>query len=300
MINSLRVTNHLGESLTLELAPLDSSPFYILNIDGLGPAKANINMNELVTSDGSLYNSARLNPRNIVLTLKMRDYPTIEDSRLASYRYFPIKKRIKLTLNTDNRISTIYGYVESNEPVIFSRSETTQISIICPDPYFYDTSDEVVISGVDSNFEFPFANESLTEDLLEMSVLNVGQEYNIYYEGDAEVGFTIRMQASGDVENVTIYNTGDGRFMKIDTAKLLALTGSIIVNGDEIVIVTRRGSKSITLIRNGVSTNILNTLDKTSEWLTLVRGDNVIAFIADNGGSNLQLTIEHQSRYEGV
>ena len=88
MINSLRVTNHLGESLTLELTPRDSSPFYILNIDGLGPAKANINMNELVTSDGSLYNSARLNPRNIVLTLKMRDYPTIEDSRLLTYRYF--------------------------------------------------------------------------------------------------------------------------------------------------------------------------------------------------------------------
>lgn len=300
MINSLRVTNHLGESLTIKLAPLDSSPFYILNIEGLGPAKANINMNALATTDGSLYNSARLNTRNIILTLKLRDYPTVEDSRLMSYRYFPIKKRIKLTFTTDRRVSTIYGYVENNEPSIFSSRETAQISILCPDPYFYDVGSSVVISGIESTFEFPFSNESLINDLIEIGEINVGQEYNVKYNGDAEVGLTIRIQATGDVENVAVYNTGDGRFMKIDTAKLLALTGASIVNGDEIVIVTTRGNKTITLIRNGVETNILNTLDKTSNWLTLVRGDNVIAFIADSGGANIQLTVSHQTKYEGV
>ena len=50
--------------------------------------------------------------------------------------------------------------------------------------------------------------------------------------------------------------------MKIDTVKLQKLTGKGIVASDDIVINTSKGDKSITLIREGVSYNILNCLDK--------------------------------------
>lgn len=69
---------------------------------------------------------------------------------------------------------------------------------------------------------------------------------------------------------------------------------------DAIVINTSKGDKSITLIREGVSYNILNCLDKNTDWFTLAKGDNIFAFTADSGVTNLQFRIENKVIYEGV
>ena len=88
--------------------------------------------------------------------------------------------------------------------------------------------------------------------------------------------------------------------MKIDTVKLQKLTGKGIVASDDIVINTSKGDKSITLISEGVSYNILNCLDKNTDWFTLAKGDNIFAFTADSGVTNLQFRIENKVIYEGV
>jgi hypothetical protein len=131
MIKSITITNHLNESIKLELGFPERSGFLIQEISGLGPVKADINVSELSNIDGSIYNSARLPSRNIVFKLVLLESPTIEDTRQKSYKYFPIKKRVRLLIETTNRTAEIFGYVESNEPIIFSRQETTQISIVC-------------------------------------------------------------------------------------------------------------------------------------------------------------------------
>ena len=66
MIRSVTVTNYLGDSIQLELMRPEKSGLIIKSIEGLGPSDAAINMTELSTNDGALYNSARLNKRNIV------------------------------------------------------------------------------------------------------------------------------------------------------------------------------------------------------------------------------------------
>lgn len=301
MINSVTVTNYLGESTTLELRFPEKSGFLIQEIVGLTPSKANINTTDLSTSDGSVYNSARINTRNIVFTIKLLENPTIEISRHNSYKYFPIKKRVKLLVASDTRTCEIYGYVESNDPNIFSSQETTQISIICPNPYFYSQGTTTTIfSGLSPEFEFPFSNESLSEDLLDMGTILTNTEQNIYYAGDAEIGVVILIHSLGTVEMLTIYNSGTQELMKIDTDRLETLTGSKIIVGDDIIISTIKGQKSITLFRTGVYTNILNCLDKNADWFQLARGDNVFAFSAESGGTNLQFRIVNQTVYEGV
>lgn len=70
MIKSVTVTNYLGESLKMELTNPYDSGIAITDITGIGPGKADINVTELTSSDGSLYNSARLGTRNIVMTLR--------------------------------------------------------------------------------------------------------------------------------------------------------------------------------------------------------------------------------------
>lgn len=304
MIKTITVTNYLGESIKIDLARPERSGFVVKSVSGLGPGKATINTTEVSTNDGSLFNSARLPQRNIVFSLGFLWKGSIEDVRQKSYRYFPLKKKVTLLIETDNRKAEIEGYVESNEPNIFSKSEDTTISIICPNPFFYSAGDDglntTVFSGVDALFEFPFSNESLTEDLLEMGFITNLKERVITYAGDSEIGVTITIHALGEVSNITIYNVGTRESMHIDTDKIAALTGSGIVAGDEIIICTVKGNKSIRLLRAGTTTNILNCLAKDVDWFQLSKGDNIFAYTAETGSSDLQFKIENRLIYEGV
>lgn len=306
MIKSITVTNYLGDSIKLELTRPEKSGFAIKSITGLGPGKANINMTEISTNDGALYNSARLNKRNIVMDLQF--VPTlnesIEDIRQKSYRYFSIKKKMKLTIEADNRILETEGYVESNEPNIFSKNEGCNISIICPDPYFYSVGGkgniETIFNGIQANFSFPFSNESLTQPLLQFGIIRNKSEQTIVYNGDSEIGVTILIHAIGAASHITIYNTITREQMIIDTDKMKALTGSGIIAGDTITINTMKGSKGIFLLRDGKEINILNCLQKGCNWFTLVKGDNIFAYTAESGSSNLQFRMQNRVIYDGV
>ena len=307
MIYSIVVTNYLGDRIKLELGKPDVSGFLIKSITGLGPAKANVNTTEVSTNDGSLFNSARLSQRNIVLDMVFINTvygESIEDLRQKSYKYFPLKKSVELTIETDNRYVKTTGYVESNEPNIFSSQEGTQISIICPDPYFYSAGEDgnnvTNFYSIDPMFEFPFSNESLDEPLLVFGEIQIKTEGVITYHGDSEIGVIIYIHAIGPATNINIYNTETREVMRINTEKISLLTGKGIVASDDIVINTAKGEKSITLIREGVSYNILNCLDKNTDWFTLAKGDNIFAFTADSGVTNLQFRVENKVIYEGV
>lgn len=304
MIKSVTITNHLDESIKLDLFNPDESGFIIKNIDGLGPVKANINFKELATNDGSIDNSARLSSRNIVMSLQFIESPTIEETRLKSYKYFPIKRNIKILIETDNRICETIGRVETNVPTIFSNAEGCQISILCPNPYFYSAGEnganQTIFYGTDPLFEFPFSNESLTEDLIEFGSIENRTEGTVYYDGDAEIGITIQIHAVGEAAGLVIYNTRTRELMRINDDKLKSLIGSGIQAGDEITITTSRGEKGIYILRNGVTTNILNSLEKPIKWFQLSKGDNTFAYTASAGLTNLQFRIENKVIYEGV
>ena len=307
MIYSFAITNYLGDRVKLELGKPEVSGFLIKSVTGLGPVKANVNTTEVVTNDGSMFNSARLSQRNIVFQLAFVDTvygETIEDIRQKSYKYFPAKKSVEIVIETDNRYVKIKGYVESNEPDICSSQEGTQISIICPDPYFYSAGEDgnnvTDFYTIDPMFEFPFSNESLTDPLLIFGEIQIKTEGVITYYGDSEIGVVIYIHAIGPATNINIYNTETREVMMINTTKLEKLTGKGLVASDDIVINTTKGEKSITLIREGASYNILNCLDKNTDWFTLSKGDNIFAFTAETGVTNLQFRIENQVIYEGV
>lgn len=303
MIKAITVTNYLGESIKLELTRPEVSGFVVKSITGLGPGTATINTSDVITNDGGLFNSARLSKRNIVISLAYlwKNEQSIEDARQLSYKYFPIKRKVNLVFETDNRIAEIDGYVETNDPTIFSNTEGSDISIICPDPYFHSIRiHNTVFRGVDPLFEFPFSNESLTDNLLEMSAVMNLTEQVILYNGDSEIGVTISMHATGEVRNITIYNVISREIMRINTDKIEALTGSGINEGDDLIICTVKSKKSIKLIRGGKTINLLGCLDKNTDWFQLVKGENVFAYVAEYGDTNLQFNIENQIIYEGV
>ena len=302
MIKSIYVFNYVGDGIQIELG--DGEPEHgmiITNIEGIGPPKATISMTNVYSMDGSLFNSARVASRNIVLTLSFSFAPTIEDSRLRTYKYFPVKKPLTMYIETDNRFVQTTGYVETNNPEIFSDQEHTQISIVCDDPYFYSVeTNATIFFGTAPLFEFEFSNESLTDSLIEFGRIENSYEKTIYYDGDFDVGVQIFIHATGESGDITIYNTGTREMMLIYNDIIEQITGSGIVTGDDIIINTKRGEKSITLLRGGIYINILNALDKDSSWFTLAQGDNTFAYEASFGSEFLIFEIDNQIAYEGV
>ena len=328
MIKSITSTNHLDESITMELTSPEKSGFVVRSIDGLGPPKANIEMTEMSLMDGALYNSGRAQSRNIVISLSFLppriiyldpivpeppgitgfepippNATSIESTRQNSYKYFPLKKRVKILIETDNRICETYGYVESNTPDIFSKESGCIISILCPNSYLLtDELNVTIFASIEPEFEFPFSNESTTLKLLEFSTISGYFTKTVDYPGDADVGMVMYMHVIGDVENVEIFKLEPEpvESIKIDTNRIAALTGDGLKAGDDVIISTVKGNKYAILVRNGVETNILNCLDKYPDWIQLTRGDNIFTYTADVGLLNLQFRIENQVAYEGI
>lgn len=305
MIKSVTITNHLSESVKIDLP--DGEPKHgmvIRSIDGLGPAKANVNFTNFSSSDGSIYNSARIENRNITIQLILVGIPDIETARQNCYKYFPIKKNIEIVIETDNRFVKTYGYVETNEPSIFSKMEEVLISIVCPNPYLYSIKNgginRTIFYGVEPMFEFIFENNSLTDNLIEMGSIENEVEKTIFYEGDIEVGIKILIHAIGPASDITIYNIKTREHIRIDTDKLKELTGSGLISGDDIVINTVIGQKSVKLLRMGEYTNILQCIDRDSDWFQLSQGENIFAYTAVSGSENLEFKIENEIIYGGI
>ena len=87
--------------------------------------------------------------------------------------------------------------------------------------------------------------------------------------------------------------------MSIDTDRLKRITSADLKEGDEIVINTKKGSKSIYLISDGTKTNILNCLSRFTDWIYLLPGDNQIHH-ATSDPTNMDITMELEVMYAGV
>ena len=304
MIYAVTVINNIGESLRFDLARPDISGLAITSITGIGAGTATINSTDLATSDGSLFNSARLPSRNIVISVKYSPSISAESARLKTYRYFPIKKKVRLTFETENRIAIIDGYVETNDPNIFSSDAGSDISIVCPDPFFYSEdksgNNKLELSGIMPAFEFPFCANVSAGEMLEFSTISVLTTGVINYKGDSEVGVVITIHADNPATNISMYNLTTNEELHITTDTITQLTGEAFGTGDDIVISSVKGDKYINLVRSGTKTNILNSLEKGSNWISLQPGDNVFTYTAETGSQSLYISVAYKVAYEGV
>ena len=280
---SLKVENDRGNTLELTNNP----NYTVFKIEGLNPPQATINSSVNTTTDGSSINSVRLENRNIVI------YTTIEGdgeaSRINLYKYFPVKKTVKLYFSNNSRDIYIEGVVELIECDLFSNKQVAQISIICPRPYFKDVENLVTTFGdVSAMFDFPF---SISKAGVEISAITTNQRKSIVNVGDVETGVIIKLFATGVVTNPVIYDVLKRTHLKLNFTMLAS---------DTVVINTNVGEKSIELIRDGVTRNIMGNMAQDSTWFVLEAGDNVYTYDADSGNSNLQLTFTTAILYSGV
>ena len=279
----LIVENESGDKLELT----NNRNYDVLNVSGTNPPVATINTVNIVGMDGSRFNSSRVQQRNIVITLNIQ-HP-IEANRLTLYNFFTVKRWVKLYYKNSRRDVYIEGYVESLENNPWSQLQQPQISIICPHPYWLSTSETTVdFSNSKAAFEFPF---SIPSEGIEFSTLEqIASE--IVNVGEVQTGGIITFFATADqIINPIFYNRTANTFFGIDFE---------MNQGDLITVNSLIGQKSVTLLRDGVTTNILSDRTDGSTWLTLGPGENEVSFGSDEGSENLRATLTIVQKFEGV
>lgn len=258
------------------------SGFAIDKIDGLGPVDAEINTSEMVI-DGDHFNSARIGKRNIVLNLLFYSESGngIEEVRQFSYRLFPIKKNVYIEIETDNRKVWTQGYVEKNEPDIFNEMEGNQVSLICPDPKWYDS-----------------------ENIIEES-LTLNAETNIDYIGELSVGGYLELTVGTAItkpvsEGVPAFtvscanSNGDAQLIDIYTPV------SGFEAGDVIKINSVPGNKDCIYTDTADADHkALNLLNQNPDWIKLEYGENNIR-VTDSFSALSSATFTSRICYEGV
>lgn len=314
MILSVNVLNPSNDELIMELTNPESSGFTIRKIDGIGPTKSTINIYDVPSIDGGLFNSARTQARQIVLKLgymwiKTDDHttPLIEDSRHLSYKFFPLKRKIRLEFVTDYRTLYIDGYIESNEPDIFSKDETTTISVMCPDPNFYasDTEYGYINYPYEKLFEFPFENNSLSQKLIEFSSTLANNSCTIDYKGDNITGVTVELFFEHNFptsQEITLSFVNDVKSWSIDInpTRVQKTSGFPIMQGNRILICGKPGYKSVIFKKIMNEYNVFNAITLNDDWPMLYPGKNVIGIKAGESTEGIKGRVIYNTLYDGV
>lgn len=273
MLTLVEARNMQGALLSL---PLDNvvGGYSLRDALGLDPVKATIVSSSFAGVDGAQYQTSRREERNIKLKLGFEpDYvmSSVRDLRLKAYNFFMPKSKVDLRFyDSSGLVVNISGYVESCETPLFTDEPGVDVSILCLDSDFLDSTSTVMNGS---------STPDTTEDLY-------------HYAGSVETGINFVFNINRALTEFTIYHRGpDGLLRSMDFA-------DSFVNGDILTINTVTGSKVVTLTRAGSTSSLLRAKSPQSGWLELLPGDNYIRVYAT--GAGIPFTITYTTRYGGL
>ena len=283
MFYTLILENETGQQIDLSHT---ANRFMFSKIEGLNPPAGTISTSSYAGMDGSYLNNAFIEKRNVVIPFEMRGFG-VEKRRHELYKVVKPSRYIKIYYSTKNISVYAEGIVETCEMENFEMLTKGQISIICPDIYWYSTETQIAeYSRITGAFHFVFPDN---DEPFPIGKYNTQNIMTIVNDGD-EVGFTLEI-SGGPSKNPTIYNAVTDEYMQI--------LGEL-KDDDVITITTKTGNKTVTLEREGVVTNIINRLVSGSTWLTLRTGENKFYVRASDGLSELKVRLIHRNAYLGV
>ena len=135
-------------------------------IEGLSPPPGTISTSSYAGMDGSYLNNAFIEKRNVVISFEMRGVG-IEARRHQLYKVVKPSRYIKIYYATAGIDVFAEGYVESCEVQNFEMLTTGQISILCPDIYWYSTTSVMAYySQITGAFTFPFPTDGNPEPFI--------------------------------------------------------------------------------------------------------------------------------------
>ena len=283
MFFTLIIQNENGEQIDMTAT---ANRYMTSKISGLHPPPGTVSTSSYAGMDGSYLNNAFIEKRNVVIPFEMRGFD-VELRRHELYRVVKPSRYIKIYYSTKNISVYAEGIVETCEVENFEKLTNGQISILCPDIYWYSTETQIAeYSRVRGAFHFVCPDN---DEPFPIGMYNTQDMMTINNSGD-EVGFTLEI-SGGPAKNPTIYNALTDEYMQIS---------GDIQKGDVIAITTKTGNKTVLLEREGVVTNIINRLVSGSTWLNLKTGENKFYVRSSDGLNNLKVCLIHRNAYLGV
>lgn len=290
-----RAASFHNESDNLNLIVDGTTPGIVVDsIEGIYAFQGEVLTSPYSQSNGDKYKNSRMRKRNIVVRGKIFD--DFWTNRQLIYRVFRIGTVGRfgyLEPDRSNRYSDYY--VESVTIDQDPYRGQFQISLICPDPYFYDEANESIdLASWDSDFTFEHNFLASGEVLGHKETSMIDEILNL--NGVDGIGVKIILTANGDVVNPYVYLNETGEQIKIGTP----LKPYTVTSAKRIEIETETGKKNIVEIANGETQRINEFLDPTSAFFQLGVGTNTIGYNAESGAANLNVRIEYKMRYLGV
>lgn len=269
------------------LSLTNNDRFQLSNVDGLTMASVDISSSTIGNVDGDFINAKRTIPRSIILDLTMEG--NVNDNLRYVMRFIKPKQKAILRRTIDNEVMIISGIVEGIEAPRYSSKVVLQVSIYCSDPYWRYLSPTITEIGevIDMFYFCALDTEEpfFIEEKKAFGEVDLTKTQTIYNNGDVETGMIIRIIATGNVSNPTIYKE-DGTY--------IGLTNCVMSANDEIVISTIKGDKYIKY--NGE--NYLTHLKEGSTWIQLDAGATKLTIDSDNRTeSNVYFVLEYVERF---
>lgn len=162
------------------------------------------------------------------------------------------------------------------------------IQLLCPFPFFTKNSDNIVMmSDIISIWHFPWV---LTENDNVFSKYQSSRFQTILNEGMVDVGVKVTMEASGDVNNPTVYSVTNQEQMRINKK---------LVSGEKVVI-SSQSKRYVEGTLNGETQSYLDYFDYDNVWMLLNQGNNVLTIktfdddgVEDDTYKNLEVYLEY-------
>ena len=106
----------------------------INKVEGFGPPSSTISRKKQ-GKDGTRFTGSTMDERNIVIDFSILN--NVKETRGILYDNIRTGEEVTVTVDNSKKIT---GYIETFELNNFQQLTTGQISIICPDPYFYSVN----------------------------------------------------------------------------------------------------------------------------------------------------------------
>lgn len=266
----------------------------IESIEGIYAFEGEVKTSPYSQTNGDRYKNSRVLKRNIVVMGRIFD--DFWNNRQLLYRVFRTGSLGKFCYTEPDRSNRYADYYV--EAVTIDQKITDapyQISLICPDPFFYAADPERVdLAAWISDFEFIHEFVAEGEEIGHRETSMIKEVVN--GNGVDGIGLQITMTASGDVTNPYVYLYETGEKITIGTEN----NPFILTSSRKVIIDTTTGKKNIVLVENNVTTRINEYLDPDSTLFQLGAGINTIGYNCAEGADFLNVKVEYKMRFLGV
>ncbi len=274
---TFRYVNENGESIAFTY----NAGFLINKPVGIDTVQVSLSQATGIDQVGATIQSANIQPRPVTVSgILVGEFSNNNKERLLSI----VRPDLAAKFYADDYYLNVRP---TSTPTIDPTKKFAkfQFSVLAAYPYWQkDDSARAVLSGLQYMFKFPWniSREYQFAKTMETQFINVPNR------GQLPVPMTVTFLARGDCSNPKITNVNTGKFMAINKS---------LVAGERVVVEITHDR---TYVTSSVDGDIRGALSLKSTLNRLDVGDNVLKPEAEEGGNQLEVSIDFATEIVGI